>query len=81
MVTEVTIENVGSGGNASQEQEIPPLEYIFDIVVDLGLRKPIDEYDVNIKDVVRKEYLLRDPCQKNYHAYPLRNGKLSDKYS
>ena len=53
-----------------QEQEIPPSEQVFDIVVDPGLRKPIDEYDVNIRDAVRREYLLQGPCQPIGHIYP-----------
>jgi hypothetical protein len=53
-----------------QEQEIPPSEQVFDIVADPGLRKPIDEYDVNIRDAVRREYLLHGPCQPVGHIYP-----------
>jgi hypothetical protein len=53
-----------------QEQEIPPSEQVFDIVADPGLRKPIDEYDVNIRDAVRREYLLQGPCQPIGHIYP-----------
>jgi hypothetical protein len=49
---------VGTGTSNNQAQEIPPSEQVFDIVADPGLRKPIDEYDVNIRDAVRREYLL-----------------------
>jgi hypothetical protein len=57
-----------------QEQEIPPSEQVFDIVVDPGLRKPIDEYDVNIRDAVRREYLLQGPCQLIGHIYLKKMG-------
>ena len=72
---EPTVELIGSVGNTSQEQETstqetPTLEQAFDIVADPGLRKPIDEYDVNIRDAVRREYLLRGPCQPVGHTYP-----------
>ena len=41
-----------------------------EIVGDLGLRKPIEELDVNIRDVVRREYLLLGPCQPKGHIFP-----------
>ena len=41
-----------------------------EIVVDPGLRKPIEEYDINIRDIVRREYLLRGPCQPIGYVYP-----------
>jgi len=41
-----------------------------EIVVDPGLRKPIEEYDINIRDIVRREYLLRGLCQPIGHVYP-----------
>jgi hypothetical protein len=40
-----------------------------DIVVDPGLRKPIDEYDVGIMDKVRRKYLLMGPCQPATHNF------------
>ena len=64
-----------------QEQEIPPSEQVFDIVVDPGLRKPIDEYDVNIRDAVRREYLLQGPCQPIGHIYPKKDGRPTKKFS
>ena len=33
-----------------------------DTVVDPGLRKPIYEYDVGIRDQVRRKFLLMGPC-------------------
>jgi hypothetical protein len=41
-----------------------------EIVGDPGLRKPIEELDVNIRDVVRREYLLLGPCQPKGHIFP-----------
>jgi hypothetical protein len=67
---EAIVEAVVNPTSHEQEQEIPPSEQVFDIVADPGLRKPIDEYDVNIRDVVRREYLLQGPCQPIGHIYP-----------
>jgi hypothetical protein len=52
---EPATEVVGDEGDTSQQQETPTSEQVFNIVVDPRLRKPIDEYDVNIRDVVRRE--------------------------
>ena len=41
-----------------------------EIVSDPGLRKPIEEYHINIRDAIRREYLLRGPCQPIGHVYP-----------
>jgi hypothetical protein len=70
-------EAVGDEGDTSQQQETPTSEQVFNIVVDPGLRKLIDEYDVNIRDVVRREYLLRGPCQPICHTYPKK--KIGDR--
>ncbi|KAJ1285613.1 hypothetical protein BS78_03G291900 [Paspalum vaginatum] len=42
----------------------------LEIVADPGLRKPIEEYDINIRDAVRREYLIRGPCQPIGHVCP-----------
>jgi hypothetical protein len=67
---ERAIEAIGDEGDTSHQQETPSFEQVFNIVADPGLRKPIDEYDVNIRDAVRREYLLRGPCQPICHTYP-----------
>ncbi|KAJ0967581.1 hypothetical protein J5N97_024498 [Dioscorea zingiberensis] len=41
-----------------------------DIIADPGLRKPIEEYDIGIRDQVRREYLLMGPCQPIGHNFP-----------
>src|SRR3954471_5870916 len=43
-----------------------------EIIVDPGLRKPIADYDVAIRDQLRREYLLRGPCQPVGHNFPRR---------
>jgi hypothetical protein len=68
---EAIVKAVVNPTSHEQEQEIPPSEQLFDIVADPGLRKPIDEYDVNIRDAVRREYLLQGPCQPIGHIYQL----------
>ena len=37
----------------------------LDIVGDPGMRKPIDEYPIEIRDQVRKAYALRRPTQQS----------------
>jgi hypothetical protein len=71
---EATVEAVVNPTSHEQEQEIPPSEQVFNIVVDPGLRKPIDEYNVNIRDAVRRGYLLQGPCQPIRHIYPKKMG-------
>ena len=41
-----------------------------DIIADPGLRKPIEEYDVGIRDQVRREYLIKGPFQSFGHDFP-----------
>jgi hypothetical protein len=68
------VEAIVNRTSKKQEQETPPHEQVFDVVVDPRLRKPIDEYDVNIRDDVRREYLLRGPCQPISYIYPRKMG-------
>ena len=49
-----------------------------DIIVDPGLRKPIDEMHPNIRDDAKREYILLGPCQPIGHTYPRR--KISGRY-
>ncbi|XP_050233532.1 uncharacterized protein LOC126682019 [Mercurialis annua] len=41
-----------------------------ELVVDPELRMCIDDFDVGIRDQVRREYLLRGPCQPYGHDFP-----------
>ncbi|KAL2455229.1 General transcription factor 2-related zinc finger protein [Abeliophyllum distichum] len=36
---------------------------------DLGLRKSINKYDVNVRDIIRREYVQRGPCQLRNHEF------------
>ena len=38
---------------------------------DPGLRIPIENYNVNIQDEVRRRYMLQGPCQPDNHIFPL----------
>lgn len=40
-----------------------------DIVADPGLRKPIDEFDPNIRDEAKRAYLSIGPCQPRGHKF------------
>ena len=41
-----------------------------DIVSDPGLRKPIESFNVNIRDRIRREYAFKGPCQPHNHIFP-----------
>ena len=46
-----------------------------DIVADLALRKQIEEYaTLEIRDEVRRVYLLKGPCQPRGHVFPRKNN-------
>ena len=40
-----------------------------DIVSDPGLRKPIESFNVNIRDRIRREYASKGPCQPHNHIF------------
>jgi hypothetical protein len=46
--------------------ELSPSE----VIVDSGLRKPIDDYDNEIRDKIRRAYLLNGPTQPIGHRFP-----------
>ena len=50
-----------------------------DIVSDLGKRKPIEEFNVSIRDRVRREYLNKGPCQPIGHKYEKKEIRHSRK--
>ncbi|XP_069154652.1 uncharacterized protein [Solanum lycopersicum] len=37
---------------------------------DLAIRKPIAEYNPNIRDDIRRYYILKNPCQPKDHKFP-----------
>ena len=41
-----------------------------DIKSDPGERKPIEEFDVGVRDRVRREYISKGPCQPRVHNFP-----------
>ncbi|XP_039146840.1 zinc finger MYM-type protein 1-like [Dioscorea cayenensis subsp. rotundata] len=41
-----------------------------DIISDPGLQKSIEDFDIGIRDQVRREYLTRGPCQPTGHSFP-----------
>ncbi|XP_039120354.1 uncharacterized protein LOC120256752, partial [Dioscorea cayenensis subsp. rotundata] len=41
-----------------------------DIIADPGIRQPIEECDVDIRDRVRRSYLLKGPCQPIGYEFP-----------
>ena len=49
-----------------------------DIVSGPGKRKPIEEFDVSIRDRVRREYLNKGPCQPIGHKYEKNKYGIQD---
>jgi hypothetical protein len=57
------------------EQKRPRIELdMNDIVADLGLRKPIDEFPNKIRDDAKRAYLQMGPCQPFGHTFPRTQG-------
>ena len=53
-----TPETIGTGGSNAPQNNLHVVLNPDDIVADPGLRKPIEELDVDIRDAARREYLL-----------------------
>ena len=54
----------------------------MNLEADLGKRNPISDYDVNIRDDVRRAYIAKSPCQPNltnfsYTKFGEKQGVLS----
>ncbi|XP_057774924.1 uncharacterized protein LOC130993905 [Salvia miltiorrhiza] len=58
--------SIASIRGANVEVETNFEEYVRDP----GLRRPIDEFDIAIRDQIRREYLSMGPCQLVGHNYP-----------
>ena len=43
-----------------------------DLPTDPGLRPPIMDYALNIRDQVRRFYMQKSPCQPTKHEFPLK---------
>ncbi|XP_031256009.1 uncharacterized protein LOC116113999 [Pistacia vera] len=52
-----------------------------ELPIDPGLRPRISDYSCNIRDEVRKAYLLRGPCQPRGHDFPFKKfGQVSRRF-
>ena len=61
------------GGDDKVVEKRPRMEFSDnDIVSDLVLCKPIEEYPISIRDEVRRRYLVKCPCQSYAHKFPSR---------
>ncbi|XP_057812334.1 uncharacterized protein LOC131026477 [Salvia miltiorrhiza] len=58
------------GANVEVEENVETETNFNEDVRDPGLRKPIDEFDIAIRDQVRREYWSMGPCQVVGHTYP-----------
>ncbi|XP_039130910.1 zinc finger MYM-type protein 1-like [Dioscorea cayenensis subsp. rotundata] len=57
-------------GSESSEKNAHANFDLDDIISDPGLRKPIEDFDIRIRDQVRRKYLTRGPCQPAGHNFP-----------
>lgn len=58
--------NVGEVGDVGGVEDID----VANLIANLGLRVPIQNYDVNVRDVIRRAYVQKGPCQPRIHAFP-----------
>ncbi|XP_022852717.1 zinc finger MYM-type protein 5-like [Olea europaea var. sylvestris] len=56
--------NVEDVGDESHEFDVAQLPS------DPGLRVPIQNYDINVRDEIRRTYVQRGPCQPRNHEFP-----------
>ncbi|XP_041999757.1 uncharacterized protein LOC121749234 [Salvia splendens] len=68
------------GNNVAVENNQDEIEIDKEkIKADPGLRDPIDSFDVNIRDRIRREYVAKGPCQPKGHDFPKKHmGKIRE---
>ncbi|XP_076895588.1 uncharacterized protein LOC143548257 [Bidens hawaiensis] len=59
-------------GNQGSSSKTPEFVELDDLPSDPADRKPISSYNLNQRDVIRRTYLLRGPCQPSGVAFPYR---------
>ncbi|XP_022865350.1 zinc finger MYM-type protein 1-like [Olea europaea var. sylvestris] len=81
------VEDIGDiGDSRGNVEDIGDVGHVGDVDVaqppsDPGLRVPIQNYDVNIRDVIRTAYMQRGPCQPRNHIFPpTRIGKIDRRF-
>jgi len=65
-------QNANVSGEATQQSNVVSSFNPDEIVADPALRKPIEEYDKNVQDQVRRTYILNGPCQPKGLNFPRR---------
>ncbi|XP_057771129.1 uncharacterized protein LOC130990918 [Salvia miltiorrhiza] len=58
------------GANVEVDANVEVETNFEEYVRDPGLRRPIEEFDISIRDQIRREYLSMGPCQLVGHNYP-----------
>ena len=57
--------------NVELTSNLDEIEINQDVIVsNPGLRKPIESFNVNIRDRIRREYASKGPCQPHNHIFP-----------
>ncbi|XP_057793084.1 uncharacterized protein LOC131009690 [Salvia miltiorrhiza] len=59
-----------TGANVEVDVNVEVETNFEEYVRDPGLRRPIEEFDIAIRDQIRREYLSMGPCQLVGHNYP-----------
>ncbi|XP_057786232.1 uncharacterized protein LOC131003703 [Salvia miltiorrhiza] len=58
------------GANVEVDANVEVETNFEEYVCDPGLKRPIEEFDIAIRDQIRREYLSMGPCQLVGHNYP-----------
>ena len=53
---------------------------IDDVISDPGKRKPIESFEIAVRDRIRREYIIRGPCQPVGHDYKPRKFGNRNRY-
>ena len=68
-VTSPSIDSNVGGSNVKRVRKESICEEGDDIISDPALRKPINEYDPQIRDEIRRKYVVKGPCQPLSHDF------------
>jgi hypothetical protein len=69
---QASLETEGSNANESVGLRDRNINSVDQVIADPGLRMPIEQIDANIRDAVRRAYIVKGPCQPKGHKYPKR---------
>ncbi|KAK9677030.1 hypothetical protein RND81_11G117300 [Saponaria officinalis] len=60
----------GNVGSSRQKRARTETTCESDVIFDPSMRKPINDYDPQVRDNIRREYVVKGPCQPFSHNFP-----------